>query len=87
MSQHTCVMCLLTFSLFAGELPEELGKLVDLTYLDLSNNAFQGELYVPFYTRNLVTHINGFWCVHCTVTKEEKAALKAKLPKIKIFDI
>ena len=35
---HLCV---------AGELPKELGKLVNLTMLLLSSNQFEGELYVP----------------------------------------
>ena len=52
MSQHTCVECLLTFSLFfAGELPKELGDLVNLTDFDASYNKFQGESYAPAYMR------------------------------------
>ena len=39
MSQHTCVVRLLTFSLFAGELPKDLGQLTNLTYFDVSYNA------------------------------------------------
>ena len=51
MFQHKCVICLLTISLFAGELPKELGKLVNLTELFLGNNEFQGDSYVPSYMR------------------------------------
>ena len=88
MSQHTCVILLLTVSLFfAGELPKELSDLVNLERFHVSSNKIGGELYVPSYTLNLVTHMTEFWCVHCTVTEEEKAALRAKLPKIVIFDI
>ena len=38
-TQHTCVVCLLTFSLFPGELPKELGQLTNLTRFDVSNNV------------------------------------------------
>jgi len=34
---------------FAGELPKELGKLINLKELRLHNNRFQGKLYVPAY--------------------------------------
>ena len=40
---------LLTFSLFAGELPKWLGDLVNLTHFDASHNKFQGESYAPTY--------------------------------------
>jgi len=49
MSQHTCVVILLTFSLLAGELPKELGDLVNLTFFDASYNTFKGESYAPSY--------------------------------------
>ena len=43
---------LLTFPpCFKGELPKELGNLVNLTKLFLNGNPFQGELYVPSYMR------------------------------------
>ena len=47
-------MCLCVFAdippfFFAGELPKELGKLVNLITLRLDGNGFQGELYVPSY--------------------------------------
>ena len=48
---HLCV---------AGELPKELGKLVNLTALDLSDNEFQGELYVPVYLRCMFADISLF---------------------------
>jgi hypothetical protein len=75
------------FTCFAGELPKELGDLINLTWLDVSRNSIEGKLYVPSYTRNSATHITEFWCVHCTVPEEEKAALKAKLPEIQYFFI
>ena len=37
----------------AGELPKELGNLVNLTTLYLFNNEFRGELYVPSYIHTL----------------------------------
>ena len=40
---------MLTFHFAAGELPKELGSLVNLNSLDLSDNTFQGELYVPIH--------------------------------------
>ena len=49
MFQQTCVVGLLTFSFFAGELPKELGDLVSLTHFDASDNEFQGESYAPAY--------------------------------------
>ena len=49
MFQHTCAVGLLTFSLFAGELPKELGDLVNLTFFDASQNKFQGESCAPTY--------------------------------------
>ena len=66
---------------FAGELPKELGKLANLEVFSVAGNSIGGGLYVPSYTRNSATHITEFGCVHCTVTEEEKVALKAKLPK------
>ena len=70
------------FTCFAGELPKELGNLVNLTKLYLFGNEFQGEfvcsvLHTQFghaYNRVSVS------VLVCTVTKEEKTALKAKLP-------
>ena len=87
MFRSVCVVFCSQFHLLAGELPEELGNLVELNALWLNDNEFQGELYVSSYTRNLVAHTTEFWCVHCTVTEEEKAAHKAKFPKLVIFDI
>ena len=63
MFQQTRVVRLLTFLLFAGELPKELGDLVNLTLLCLDNNMFRGELYVPSYVRTLGYAHNGVWCV------------------------
>ena len=60
MSQHTCVEGLLTFSLFAGELPKELGDLVNLTDFDASYNKFQGESYAPAYMRCMFADISLF---------------------------
>ena len=37
------------FTCFAGELPKELGDLVNLMHFDASHNKFQGKLYVPSY--------------------------------------
>ena len=50
MSQQTCIVCLLTFSLFfAGEMPKELGKLVKLEVFSVAGNSIGGGLYVPAY--------------------------------------
>ena len=130
MPQHTCVACLLTFSLFcrrtaegarqpcqfesvqcqlqsnwrrvvcsnihmliyfaniltcfAGELPKELGKLVNLKILMLQLNGFTGTIVCPvLHSRTLVKHITSCIC-YCTVTNEETTALEAKLPKCDI---
>ena len=70
----------LTFHFFcAGEVPKELGYLVNLTKLYLDNNQFRGELHVPYYIR--IKNITSSVC-DCTVTEDEKSALKAKLPKM-----
>ena len=46
----TCVILLLTVSLsFAGELPKEVGKLVNLEVFNVGGNSIGGELYVPSY--------------------------------------
>ena len=50
----------------------------------LNNNQFEGKLYVPSYIHTLGHAHNGVLCV-CTVTEEEKMALKAKLPGCKIY--
>ena len=51
-TQHTCVVWLSwQFHCFAGELPKELGNLVNLTDVFLNDNEFQGKLYVSTYTR------------------------------------
>ena len=42
---------LLTCPLFAGELPKELGKLINLTFFNVADNSIGGELYVPAYMR------------------------------------
>ena len=60
MPQHTCVVGLLTFSLFAGKLPKELGKLVNLEVFDVRDNEFEGELYVPAYMRCMFADIFTF---------------------------
>ena len=49
---------MLTFSLFAGELPKELGDLVNLTFFDASDNKFQGKSYAPAYTRRMFAEIS-----------------------------
>ena len=85
MFHHTYAVCLLTFFLIAGELPKELGNLVKLTVLRLNDNQFRGELYVPYYIRNFAMHITEFLCMFCTVTEDEKAALKKKHPGRLIF--
>ena len=45
----------------------------------IPGTGFTGELYVPSYIHTLGHAHNGVLCV-CTVTEEEKMALKAKLP-------
>ena len=78
---------LLTFPpCFTGELPKELGQLVNLEAFNVSGSSVGGGLYVPCYIRNLDHAHNGVLCV-CTLTKQEKTALKAKLPKIQHFTI
>ena len=49
----------------AGELPKELGSLVNLTDLRLYNNQFQGKLYVPTYMRCRFADIVTFWQGNC----------------------
>jgi len=56
---HTCVCIFATTFLhicyniftFAGELPKELGKLINLTHLNVAWNSIGGELYIPTYMR------------------------------------
>ena len=60
MFQHTCVVCFANIFTFAGELPKELGNLVNLTKLWLQGNAFQGELYAPAYMRCMSADIFTF---------------------------
>ena len=57
MFQHTCILCLLTFHFAAGELPKELGNLVNLTLLYLCSNAFQGKSYAPTHMHCMFTDI------------------------------
>ena len=49
MSQHTCVVCFANIFTFAGELPKELGKLVNLETFSVAGNSIGGGLYVPAY--------------------------------------
>ena len=56
-TQHSCVVCLLTFHFFVGELPKELGKLINLYFFNVANNSIGGELYVPAYTRCMFADI------------------------------
>ena len=87
MFHHTCIVCLLTFHCFAGELPKELGKLINLKELQLQRNGFTGTIVCPVLHMQFGhAHNNNVACV-CTVTEEEKAALKAKLPKSTYFTI
>ena len=65
MSQHgnsntymRCKFCW-HFHFCAGELPKELGDLINLTWLDVSSNSIGGKLYVPCYNRVLV-HMTEF---------------------------
>ena len=60
MSQHTCAVCVAEF-FFTGELPKELGNLVNLIELYLYMNKFQGELYVPAYMRCMLVDISVFY--------------------------
>ena len=50
-SIHAFVRSADMFTFFAGELPKELGNLINLTVLYLSNNKFRGASYVPSYMR------------------------------------
>ena len=52
---------LLTFPLFStGELPKELGNLINLKDLRMFDNGFQGKLYVPAYMRCMFADIVTF---------------------------
>ena len=51
------------FTCFAGELPKELGDLVNLTHFDAGTNKFQGESYAPSYIHTLGHAHNGVVCV------------------------
>ena len=62
MFQHTCVKGLLTFSHFAGELPKELGDLVNLADFHASYNKFQGESDAPAYMRCMSRPFRVFAC-------------------------
>ena len=47
---HMRVCVLLTFPpYFAGELPNELGKLINLEIFNVSGNSIGGKLYDPSY--------------------------------------
>ena len=48
---YMCCVFAEIHSRVAGELPKELGDLVNLTELWLNHNQFRGELYVPAYIR------------------------------------
>ena len=88
MPQHTCVCAFADiFTCFAGELPKELGDLVNLTDLYLDDNEFQGEFVCSVLHAQFGHAHNRVLRVYCTVTEEEKTALKAKLPKIQGFYI
>ena len=53
-----CVLLTFRRCFFAGELPKELGKRVNLISLVLGGNKFQGELYVPTYMRCVFADIH-----------------------------
>ena len=60
----------------AGELPKELGNLVNLTTLYLFNNEFRGELYVPSACSVLHSHFGQditelCVCVHSDGRRED----------------
>ena len=46
-----CSMRADIFYCFAGELPKELGKLINLTHFNVAGNSIGGELYVSAYMR------------------------------------
>ena len=46
-SIHAFVRSAGIFTYFAGELPKELGNLINLTLLYLNNNKFRGASYFP----------------------------------------
>ena len=49
MFQHTFAFSVDIFTFFSGELPKELGELINLKVLYLSDNKIGGKLYAPAY--------------------------------------
>ena len=73
------------FTCFAGELPKELGNLVNLTKLYLFGNEFQGEFVCSVLHTQFGHAYNRVSVRVCTVTEDEKTALKAQLPGCSIY--
>ena len=87
MFQYMCLCVLLTFHpfVFAGKLPKELGNLVNLVFLYLNSNESEGE-FVCSVLHSQFGHVYDRVSVGvCTVTEEEKTALKAQLPDCEIY--
>ena len=81
MSQYTFVVCFAdSFTFFAGGLPKELGKLVNLEIFGVADNSIGGKLYVPSYTRCIFADI--FTCFAGELPKE-----LGKLINLKYFSI
>ena len=78
--QHTCVVCFANIFTFAGELPKELGKLINLIFFNVAGNSIGGELYVPAYIRCMFADI-----VTCFAGELPKEL--GKLTNLTYFDV
>ena len=86
MFQQTCIVCLLTFTCVLQEsCPRSSATSSIWRCSTCSAMASQVRLYVPVLHTQFGHAYNRVSVSACTVTEEEKTALKAKLPKIGPF--